>query len=105
MKFSFTAPAESGPTLRAPARSTQPIEQATTRLATAFSELSHRSLKANSENFLRLAEQNLNLQHEKASRSLGEREQAFESMIKPIRDSLKQSQQQISELDLENISL
>ena len=75
------------------------FEQATTRLATAFSELSHRSLKANSENFLRLAEQNLNLQHEKASRSLGEREQAFESMIKPIRDSLKQSQQQISELE------
>lgn len=75
------------------------FEQASTRLATAFSELSHRSLRANSENFLRLAEQNLNLQHEKASRSLGEREQAFESLIKPIRDSLKQSQQQISELE------
>ncbi len=75
------------------------FEQATTRLATAFSELSHRSLKSNSENFLRLAEQNLNLQHEKASRSLGEREQAFESLIKPIRDSLKQSQQQISDLE------
>ena len=35
------------------------FEQATTRLATAFSDLTNQSLKSNSENFLRLAEQNL----------------------------------------------
>ena len=75
------------------------FEQATTRLATAFSELSNQSLRANSENFLRLAEQNLNVQHEKAKRALGDREQAIESLIRPIRDTLKQSQQQISELE------
>ena len=46
-------------------------EAATTRLATAFSELSNRSLQANSETFLRLAEQNLGAQQERARRELG----------------------------------
>ena len=75
------------------------FEQATTRLATAFSDLSNQSLKSNSENFLRLAEQNLNLHQEKARRELGDREQAIENLVKPIRDSLQQSQKQIAELE------
>lgn len=74
-------------------------EAATTRLATAFSELSNRSLQANSETFLRLAEQNLGAQQERARRELGDREQAVENLVKPIREALAQSQQQISELE------
>ncbi len=74
-------------------------EAATTRLATAFSELSNRSLQANSETFLRLAEQNLGAQQERAKRELGEREQAVENLVKPIREALTKSQQQISELE------
>jgi len=74
-------------------------EVATTRLATAFSDLANKSLKANSDTFLRLAEQNLGAQHEKAKRELGNREQAVENLVKPIRDALQQSQQQISELE------
>lgn len=75
------------------------FEQATTRLATAFSELSNQSLKSNSENFLRLAEQNLGMHQEKANRELGDREQAIENLVKPIRESLQQSQKQIAELE------
>jgi DNA recombination protein RmuC len=75
------------------------FEKATTQLATAFTDLSNQSLKSNSENFLRLAEQNLNVHQEKAKRELGDREQAIENLIKPIRESLQQSQQQISELE------
>ena len=75
------------------------FEQATTRLATAFSDLSNQSLKSNSESFLRLAEQNLNVHQEKAKRELSDREQAIENLVKPIRDSLQQSQKQISELE------
>ncbi len=74
-------------------------EAATTRLATAFSELSNRSLQANSETFLRLAEQNLGAQQERARRELGDREQAVENLVKPIREALATSQQQISELE------
>jgi DNA recombination protein RmuC len=74
-------------------------EAATTRLATAFSELSNQSLKSNSETFLRLAEQNLGAQQERAKRELGDREQAVENLVKPIKEALQQSQQQIAELE------
>ena len=74
-------------------------EAATTRLAKSFSELSSRSLQANSETFLRLAEQNLGAHQERAKRELGDREQAVENLVKPIRDALQQSQQQISALE------
>lgn len=75
------------------------FEVATGRLATAFSEVANQSLKSNSENFLRLAEQNLAAHQEKAKRELGDREQAIENLVKPIRESLRQSQQQITELE------
>ncbi len=75
------------------------FEIATGRLATAFSDMANQSLKSNSENFLRLAEQNLATQQEKAKRELGDREQAIENLVKPIRDALQQSQQQITSLE------
>jgi len=75
------------------------FEVATSRLATAFSAMANQSLKYNSENFLRLAEQNLAAHQEKAKRELGDREQAIENLVKPIRESLQQSQQQIGELE------
>lgn len=75
------------------------FELATGRLAAAFSDLANKSLKSNSESFLRLAEQNLAAHQEKAKRELGDRELAIENLVKPIRESLKQSQQQISQLE------
>jgi DNA recombination protein RmuC len=74
-------------------------EAATTRLATSFSDLANQSLKSNSETFLRLAEQNLGAQQERAKRDLGDREQAVENLVKPIRDALQESQKQIAELE------
>ena len=74
-------------------------EAATSRLMGEFSELANKSLKSNSENFLRLAEQNLSAHQEKANRALGDREQAVENLVKPIREALKESQQQIAELE------
>ncbi|MDZ7643730.1 MAG: DNA recombination protein RmuC [Woeseiaceae bacterium] len=73
------------------------FDAATNRLTAAFSELANRSLKANSENFLRLAEQNLGTHQERAKRELSEREKAVENLVKPIRDALQQSQKQIGE--------
>ena len=74
-------------------------EAANSRLSSAFSELANKSLKSNSETFLRLAEQNLGTQQQKANQALGEREQAVENLVKPIRDALKESQHQIAELE------
>lgn len=75
------------------------FEAATVRLTRSFSELANQSLQSNSENFLRLAEQNLGTQQERAKRDLGEREKAIEALVKPIRDSLQASQKQINELE------
>ena len=75
------------------------FEVATGRLATAFSDMANQSLKSNSENFLRLAEQNLATHQEKAKRELGDRERAIENLVKPIRDALQQSRQQITDLE------
>ena len=75
------------------------MDAATSRLVTAFSELSNQSLKANSESFLRLAEQNLSAQQERSKRDLGEREQAVENLVKPIKEALQHSQAQIAALE------
>ncbi|MDH3643400.1 MAG: DNA recombination protein RmuC [Gammaproteobacteria bacterium] len=75
------------------------FEAAQSQLTAAFNNLANQSLQSNSENFLRLAEQNLGTQQEKAKRELGDREKAIEALVKPIRDALQASQQQISELE------
>jgi DNA recombination protein RmuC len=75
------------------------FESANHRLSAAFADLANQSLEANSKNFLRMAEQNLSAHQERAKRELGDREQAVENLVKPIREALKQSQQQIGELE------
>lgn len=75
------------------------FEAANAQLTRAFSELANQSLQSNSENFLRLAEQNLGVEREKAKRELSEREKAVEALVKPIRDALEASQKQIADLE------
>jgi DNA recombination protein RmuC len=75
------------------------FELANAKLTQAFAEISNRSLRANSDTFLQLAQQNLETQQEKAKRELGEREKAVEDLVKPIRDALAASQKQIAELE------
>ena len=74
-------------------------EAANTRLAQAFSELGNQSLKSNSDAFLKLAEQHLGVQNERAKRELGDREKAVEALVKPISDALEASKKQINELE------
>jgi len=75
------------------------FEAANAQLTRAFTELANQSLKSNSENFLRLAEQNLGAQQEKAKHEFGEREKAVENMVKPIQKALEGAQKQIAELE------
>lgn len=75
------------------------FDLANAKLTQSFADLSNRSLQANSDAFLKLAEQNLGTQHEKAKRELSERETAVEALVKPIRDALEASQKQIAELE------
>jgi DNA recombination protein RmuC len=75
------------------------FEQANNRITQEFADLANQSLKANSENFLRMAEQNLGKQHEKAKRELSERELAVENLVKPIKETLERSHKQIADLE------
>ena len=75
------------------------FELANAKLTQAFADVSNRSLKANSDTFLKLAEQNLEAQQAKAKNELTEREKAVESLVKPIRDALDASQKQIADLE------
>lgn len=75
------------------------FELANARLQEAFAEISNRSLRDNSDTFLKLAEQNLGTHQEKAKRELSEREKAVEELVKPIRDALDDSRKQISNLE------
>jgi DNA recombination protein RmuC len=75
------------------------FQAASGELARSFAELANRSLQANSDNFLRLAEQKMHVQNEKAKRELSEREKAVENLVKPIRDTLQASQKQIDDLE------
>lgn len=81
------------------AERTAAFELANARLTKAFSDLSHESLRSNSDAFLRLAQQNLETQQEKAKHALTEREKAVEALVKPIRDALEASHQQIANLE------
>ena len=75
------------------------LDAAVGQLSAAFSELAHQSLQLNSETFLRLAEQHLGVHQERAKRDLGDRQQAIESLVKPMRDALKETREQIAALE------
>lgn len=75
------------------------LEAAKSDLAQSFSDLTQQSLRSNSEQFLKLAEQNLGAHNERAKRALSEREKAVETLVQPIREALKASQEQISALE------
>tara|TARA_R110002049_G_scaffold1062_22_gene8067 strand:+ start:10003 stop:11328 length:1326 start_codon:yes stop_codon:yes gene_type:complete len=77
----------------------QAFELANARLTQSFSELSARSLRDNSQNFLELAEQRLGVQNERAKRELGDREKAVENLVKPIREALDAARKQIDALE------
>jgi len=75
------------------------FEAARSQLTAAFNDLANQSLRSNSENFLRLAEQNLGRHQDVAKLELSEREKAIQELVKPIRDALDASQKQINELE------
>lgn len=75
------------------------LQQAEQRLAATFADLAGRSLSANSETFLRLAQQNLGAQQERAKAELAEREKAVESLVKPIREALDKTAREIGAIE------
>lgn len=72
---------------------------ASERLASAFDELADRQFQSHSETFLKLARETLSVQQERAKGDLAAREQAIDSLVKPIREALARAERQLQELD------
>jgi DNA recombination protein RmuC len=77
----------------------QAFAEAREQLEASFSLLSGDALRRNSENFLKLAEERFKAQQANAHSSLGEREKAIETLVKPIKDALQKTEQQIQEME------
>ncbi|MGD8546638.1 MAG: DNA recombination protein RmuC [Thiohalophilus sp.] len=77
------------------------LNQAREQLKESFSALSSQALKHNSEEFLRLAQQNLEKFQTEAKGDLAQKEKAFEQLIKPIRESLEKTERQINNIEKE----
>jgi len=79
----------------------QALALAEQRLARVFDELAQRSLQDNSQNFLALAKQNLDVHRSEARGELKAREQAVEALVMPIREALQRTERQITEIEKE----
>jgi DNA recombination protein RmuC len=72
---------------------------ATERLSRTFDHLAQAQFQSHSETFLKLAKEKLGSQQEKAHSELKAREQAIEHLLRPIRETMQRTEQQLQEID------
>ena len=77
------------------------LEKAREQLADTFSALSSQALKHNSEEFLKLAQENLKHYQTHASSELEKKEKAIEHLVGPIREALEKTERQIQGMEKE----
>jgi len=71
------------------------------QLSDTFGALSNQALKTNSEEFLKLAQENLKQFQLQAQNELSQKEKSFENLVKPIRDTLDKTEKQIRQMEHE----
>ncbi|WP_455203073.1 DNA recombination protein RmuC [Kaarinaea lacus] len=71
------------------------MEAARQQLTDTFTALSSQALKHNTEEFLKLAQENLKQYQIKAQSNLSEKEKAIENLVKPIKETLEKTEKQI----------
>lgn len=69
------------------------------RFRDSFEALSGQALKNSNEEFLKLAKENFSKQQHSAESRLNEKEKAFSDMVSPIKDILKQTDEQLKKLE------
>lgn len=77
------------------------LEKAREQLADTFSALSGQALRHNSEEFLKLAQENLKRFHSQATGELDKKEKAIEHLVQPIREALEKTEKQIRFMEAE----
>jgi DNA recombination protein RmuC len=75
------------------------MTQAEVRLTASFGKLASDSLARSSENFLRLAQENLGKHQVEAKAGLLEREKAVQQLVQPMKDALEKTYKQIGEIE------
>lgn len=75
------------------------LNEARAQLSETFSSLSSQALKHNSEEFLKLARENLRQFQVKADGDLEARQKHIEQLVKPIREALEKTEKQIHEIE------
>jgi DNA recombination protein RmuC len=75
------------------------ITRASDELKNAFSALASQALQTNNQSFLELARMQLETLHAKASGDLTCRQQAIDALVEPIKNTLKQVDQQLRETE------
>jgi DNA recombination protein RmuC len=75
------------------------LRSAHERLKGEFAELSATALRANRDDFLKLAEQSFTQLQEKSAGDLTGRQQAIDALVKPLRESLDKVDAKINELE------
>ena len=77
------------------------IEKTREQLVETFGALSGQALKHNSEEFLKLAQENLKQFQLQAKNDLTEKEKAIENLVKPIKEALDKTEKQIRNIEHE----
>jgi DNA recombination protein RmuC len=77
------------------------LDRAMEQLDRRFDDLAGRQLRDNIENFLRLAKEHLGTHQQAATGALREREQAIETLVKPIQESLARTSEALREIEAE----
>lgn len=75
------------------------LEKDRENLSESFAALSSKALKHNSDEFLKLAEQNLKRFHVSATSELDKKEQSIADLVKPIREALDKTEKQVREME------
>lgn len=77
------------------------LEAAESKLSDAFRAVAAEALAANNEGFLALANEKLAAAHKENDATLAARQQAIESMVKPVRESLEKVDGKIQQIEKE----
>ena len=80
-------------------QSTRQFNDQREQLTEKFESLSNKVLKQNSEDFLKLAKENLNQYQQQAKNELDKKETSFNEMVKPIRDTIEKTRTQLQEME------
>jgi DNA recombination protein RmuC len=75
------------------------LTEAHERLKTEFRALSADALQSNNRSFLELAKETFGKLHQQSADELGKRQQAIDSMVKPLKESLEKVDAKIGEIE------